>query len=106
MPMTFGKRLAALASRARLPRRSVRLRLTLLYGGLFLSSGAVLLAITYLLVRHTSVISTHTFGPVRQARAGQASPLPKLPSLQALQTRAQHDLARQHASDMHQLLVW
>ena len=32
-------------------RRTARLRLTLLYGGLFLLSGAVLLAITYLLVR-------------------------------------------------------
>jgi signal transduction histidine kinase len=34
----------------RLPRRTVRLRLTLLYGGLFLVSGVVLLAVTYLLV--------------------------------------------------------
>jgi signal transduction histidine kinase len=36
--------------RLRLPRHSVRLRLTLLYGGLFLTSGAGLLALTYLLV--------------------------------------------------------
>jgi signal transduction histidine kinase len=35
-------------------RRTVRLRLTVLYGGLFLISGAVLLAITYALVAHTS----------------------------------------------------
>ncbi len=35
-----------------LPRRSVRLRLTLVYGGLFLLSGAGLLAITYFLVSH------------------------------------------------------
>jgi signal transduction histidine kinase len=35
-----------------LPRRTVRLRLTLVYGGLFLLSGAALLAITYLLVSH------------------------------------------------------
>lgn len=34
----------------RLPRRTVRLRLTMVYGGLFLLSGAVLLAITYVLV--------------------------------------------------------
>ena len=34
----------------RLPRRTVRLRLTLLYGALFLVSGVVLLAVTYLLV--------------------------------------------------------
>ncbi len=38
----------------RLPRRTVRLRLTLLYGGLFLISGVVLLAITYLLVARQS----------------------------------------------------
>src|SRR5215472_4550609 len=34
----------------RLPRRTVRLRLTIVYGGLFLLSGAGLLAITYFLV--------------------------------------------------------
>ena len=33
-----------------MPRRTLRLRLTLLYGGLFLAAGAVLLAITYELV--------------------------------------------------------
>jgi signal transduction histidine kinase len=37
--------------RLRLPRRTARLRLTLLYGGLFLACGAALLAITYGLVR-------------------------------------------------------
>jgi signal transduction histidine kinase len=91
------------------PRRhTVRLRLTLLYGGLFIACGAALLAITYLLVRHTTVVSTHTYGPVRQARSGggQALPLPRLPSPQQLQAQAQQDLTRQHASDLHQLLVW
>ena len=34
----------------RLPRRTVRLKLTMLYGALFLVSGAVLLAVTYFLV--------------------------------------------------------
>jgi signal transduction histidine kinase len=43
-------RLAA-PSWLRLPRRTARLRLTALYGGLFLLFGAALLAITYLLVR-------------------------------------------------------
>jgi signal transduction histidine kinase len=37
--------------RDRLPKRSVRLRLTLLYGSLFLASGAGLLAINYILVK-------------------------------------------------------
>jgi signal transduction histidine kinase len=36
-----------------LPRRTIRLRLTLLYGGLFLLAGASLLAITYALVAKT-----------------------------------------------------
>src|SRR5260370_41211101 len=34
----------------RLPRRTVRLQLTMVYGGLFLLSGTALLGITYLLV--------------------------------------------------------
>jgi signal transduction histidine kinase len=37
----------------RAPRRTVRLRLTLLYGGLFLLAGAVLLTITYVLVANS-----------------------------------------------------
>jgi signal transduction histidine kinase len=43
-------RLPAWPAALRLPRRTVRLRLTLLYGGLFLASGVVLLVVTYLLV--------------------------------------------------------
>src|SRR5579859_4319951 len=35
-----------------LPRHSVRLRLTLLYGGLFLAAGTALLITTYVLVAH------------------------------------------------------
>lgn len=38
--------------RRMLPRRTVRLRLTLVYGGLFLASGVALLAVTYFLVKH------------------------------------------------------
>ena len=36
--------------RLRLPRRTARLRLTALYGGLFLGCGSILLAVTYVLV--------------------------------------------------------
>ncbi|MGV9851755.1 sensor histidine kinase [Streptomyces sp. NPDC003442] len=43
-------RLTARLARSPLPRRTVRLKLTLLYGALFLLSGAALLTITYLLV--------------------------------------------------------
>ena len=41
---------APTARRLRLPRRTVRLKLTLLYGGLFLACGIALLAVTYFLV--------------------------------------------------------
>ena len=43
----------------RLPGRTARLRLTLLYGGLFLTCGAALLAITYGLVRASVVPDLH-----------------------------------------------
>jgi signal transduction histidine kinase len=45
-------RLAARWLRARLPARTIRLRLTLIYGGLFLCSAAALLAITNVFVHH------------------------------------------------------
>jgi signal transduction histidine kinase len=48
----------AMALRAGRPRRTVRMRLTLWYGGLFLVSGAVLLAITYALVVQAFVGNT------------------------------------------------
>ena len=48
--------------RWRLPRRTVRLKLTLLYGGLFLASGAALLAVTYVLVEHRLPVAISTQG--------------------------------------------
>jgi signal transduction histidine kinase len=48
-------RLAGIVDRARHPKTTVRWRLTLLYGGLFLISGVVLLAITYTLVDSAAV---------------------------------------------------
>jgi signal transduction histidine kinase len=64
-------RLPAWPAALRLPRRTVRLRLTLLYSGLFLVSGVVLLAVTYLLV------TTKIFGgePVFQTNYAE-SPVP------------------------------
>jgi signal transduction histidine kinase len=47
--------LSGIARRLRHPRTTVRWRLTLLYGGLFLVSGAALLAITYTLVDNAVV---------------------------------------------------
>jgi signal transduction histidine kinase len=95
--------------RARL-RRTVRLRLTLLYGGMFCACGAVLLAITYLLVRYFSghVLQVSHSGPLDSLRSasGSSRPLPALPSLAQLQSEAQRDLVTQHNSDLRQLLIW
>jgi signal transduction histidine kinase len=66
-----------------LPARSVRLRLTALYGSLFLLSGTGLLAITYLLVRAATTTTT------ANART------PGGPGL----------VATQHSLDLHQQLV-
>jgi signal transduction histidine kinase len=93
-------------TKARLPRRTVRLRLTLLYGSLFVVSGAALLGITYLLMRHAS-------GEVAQVTSTQLAP-PRgggpavAPSVAPLQAQAQRLLAqadRQRAEQLHQLLV-
>jgi signal transduction histidine kinase len=55
----LNKRLTQLAVGPHLPRRAVRVRLTLVYGGLFLLSGAALLAITYaLFVNATGFVVT------------------------------------------------
>jgi signal transduction histidine kinase len=53
--VTFSSRGSGLLFGLRHPRTTVRWRLTLLYGGLFLASGAALLAITYGLVEHATV---------------------------------------------------
>ena len=55
----------------RLPRRTARLRLTALYGGLFLLSGAVLVAITYVLFERATEYRT--------------PPLPKIPHAPAIE---------------------
>jgi signal transduction histidine kinase len=52
-----------------LPRRTIRLRLTLIYGGLFIVSGAALLGITYVLV--SARYTTEYFLGVGQQAAGE-----------------------------------
>jgi signal transduction histidine kinase len=101
-------------SRLRVPRQTVRLRLTMLYSGLFLTSGAVLLAIAYVIVDHAiplSVDCAHQFcvvGPSGGTAAGQhvlsgkgltAGQLRQ----QASQLRAQG--VKQHADDLRHLLA-
>lgn len=83
---------------------SVRLRLTLLYGGLFLFCGAVLLTVTYFLVRHA-------VGPGNQFvfRQGFEAPAPPpgVPDLriERLAQEAEQALTEQRADVLHQLLV-
>ena len=84
---------AALTTRLRRPRLTIRVRLTLLYGGILLASGAILSGATYLLVAHA--LPSGSGG-------GQASApkFPDAPRVDKNQLRLQ-----QRASDLHQLLV-
>jgi signal transduction histidine kinase len=109
------------------PRRSVRLRLTLLYGGLFLLSGTALLIITYVLVAHrfpsvATVKSVQVGGTAlpgfgggqAQYIAGQgtgtaclAGPGASVPTSQLARCAAlaRQTLARQQADMMNDLLI-
>jgi signal transduction histidine kinase len=93
----------------RLLPRTVRLRLTLLYGALFGTSGAVLLAITYLLVRSTGGLVLVRNGPAEpfEVPSGGTSfgtgDIP--PHLQGLAQQLRDQAERQREAELHQLLV-
>ncbi len=76
--MGLGRRLTELARRLPLPRRTIRLRLAVLYGSLFFLSGAALLGVIYAGVSHTHGVYSQAFpAPVirtetRGAPAGAA----------------------------------
>jgi signal transduction histidine kinase len=117
-------RVRDLAARLRHPQTTVRWRLTLLYGGLFLVCGAALLAVTYTLVaRFTTTPPEATFvrapsarfaglvpagsGPVQSP--AQRSVPPQLERL--LRSSAGKGVVRavvhgQQISDLHQLELW
>ncbi|MDQ1485251.1 MAG: hypothetical protein QOJ62_944 [Actinomycetota bacterium] len=120
--------LSTLLRRPHLPRRTVRLRLTLLYGALFLASGVVLLATTYVLVSRATGDALFFHGPNGSVGAVIRSPGapsktdPQLPAQgfsaqgpnaagltpQQLEVQAREFEAlavRQHANQLHQLLV-
>jgi len=96
-----------------LPRRTVRLRLTLLYSLLFLAAGAGLLVITYLLVR--SATSGHVNNSVLPLPAAPSSK--SHPDLTPLGVNCSASCKEQfaraqalailgtHATDMHELLA-
>jgi signal transduction histidine kinase len=86
------------------PRRTARLRLTLLYGGLFLASGAILLTITYLLFEQ-AIDNGHA---VRVPRGASSAPVivgTSTHQMQASIALANRELAAQRSLDLHQLLV-
>jgi len=85
----------------------VRMRLTLLYGTLFAVSGAVLLAITYLLVSHSPrilVVQHHATpgGTPLPGRQLGSQPPGQLPDLA---TALHQEGVRQHVALLHHLLV-
>jgi two-component system sensor histidine kinase VanS len=94
-----------------LPSRTVRLRLTLLYSGLFLVSGAVLLAITYILVRRSSrpdliVPGGSLHGPTGPRALKEALANPDVARYVRHIAEQQYARALQlHTEDLHQLLV-
>jgi signal transduction histidine kinase len=89
------RRLSELASRVRLPRRTVRLRLTFVYGCLFLLTGAGLLAITYALVNNKLSTPIRTSGGSLPPTAGSGIVLGSAPA----------SFHAQQAADLHELLV-
>ena len=91
------RRIAAIAVRARWPRRTLRLRLTAWYGGLFLLSGAVLLAVTYGLV-----VQAFTGGSASSV-ACRLPPLSGCHTIGAQQARA--IALQEHANVLHELLT-
>jgi two-component system, OmpR family, sensor histidine kinase VanS len=95
----------------RLPSRTVRLRLTLLYSGLFLLSGAALLAITYILVRRASGPDLIVPGGSPRGTTGPGALKEALANPEVaryLRHTAEQQYARAlhlHTEDLHQLLV-
>jgi signal transduction histidine kinase len=93
--------LGKLTLRPRPPRHTVRLRLTLLYGALFLVCGAALLTITYLLARHfTAHLQVTTNPGSTPFPTGQ--PLPANAASRAVSANAYSQV---HGSFVDQLLT-
>jgi signal transduction histidine kinase len=92
MPTRRGGLTAGLARLGRWPARTIRLRLTLVYGGLFLVLGTALLAIGYLLVLH-----------VLPDPATLHHVLPHVPA--ALRQRVVSQDSQERGRELHQLLT-
>jgi signal transduction histidine kinase len=92
------------ASWLRLPRRTARLRLSLLYSGMFLFSGTCVLALVYLVSAHSSAISVAQPSVVtRIVKAGTVMQHVVVP---VLPPGVQHALvSHQHSADLSRLLA-
>ncbi|HXA62886.1 MAG TPA: HAMP domain-containing sensor histidine kinase [Streptosporangiaceae bacterium] len=92
---------AALTRRYHRPRLTVRARLALLYGGVFLASGAALSGATYLLVAHALPSPSTAPGSVPPQDALSQKP----GAFRQPVVDKQHLIEQQRASYLHQLLV-
>ncbi|MCL2419096.1 MAG: HAMP domain-containing histidine kinase [Conexibacteraceae bacterium] len=87
-------RITRLAVGRHLPHRTARVRLTLLYGGLFLLSGAALVAITYALFQQATEYSKPHLPNIPHAPAIHQLQLPELPHALSQLTQDQQQLAQ------------
>lgn len=87
--------------------RTVRLRLTLLYSGLFLVSGALLIALVYALVAVSPFPGHPPLPPEPDppVLAGLPGPPPTVPSPPVIETDLADQLDRQRTEDLRQLLI-
>jgi signal transduction histidine kinase len=97
----LNSRITQLAVGRHLPHRTVRIRLTLLYGGLFLLSGAALVAITYALFQQATEYTRPHLPNIPHAPALQHVQLPQLPRFLPQLTQDQYQLTQ----DRHQLAL-
>lgn len=104
------RRVAATRSRPRLYPWTVRFRLAALYTGLFLAAGAGLLAVTYLLVEHTTRTALFVTGKDGAKLAVTGPPAGRRPARVSsaewhLAQQLSAQSAAQHGRDLHGLLT-
>jgi signal transduction histidine kinase len=107
--VSLGNYLTVARQRLRLPRRTVRLRLTVLCSLLFIAAGAGLLAVTYLLVGSATSGVDNSLIRTRSPAGPSVSTSPANPTnSESAFTRGQlkAQAYATHAIDMHQLLIW
>jgi signal transduction histidine kinase len=110
MPAAPAGRTSPRTLKGRLPPPTIRLRLTLLYGTLFLCCGTALLAITYLLTDHAITGNfTYTYRGPNGIGTISCRPAPRPgsePAGSSALVRCQVLAVQAHATLMHHLLVY